>query len=319
MSHYPQVIFGDLHGFGTGNPNLPHFSILDFPLPRKESTWRSFPETLYFQPETLIPLSLPPLRPLPLPISRSDSPTLPEWNQILQLLTLPKTVLARKTTLTFSSPLDPLSIISSLHSKAHNALVFGVILSPHLAFVGATPELLFKRKGRKLYTEALAGTRLIHQEKELLSSQKDLQEFAFVKEDIREKLALISKPFSVSNNIYVKKTANLCHLHYPFEVELREDVSDFDLISLLHPTSAIGGTPKDQALAFIYDHEPFDRGWYAGTIGMLHPSASEVYVGIRSAIIEENQMHLFAGAGIVNNSLSNSEWQELENKIKIWN
>lgn len=316
---YPQIIFGEHLGIGmreTPHPNLPYFSILDFPLPRKESTWNKFPSKLYFQPSALIPFTMPICDSAGKPIARKDTPTFAEWDRIIQNHTNSKTILARKTTLTFARLLNPFSMIQTLRKKAANSLVFGIILGPHLAFIGATPELLFKRRGNHLTTEALAGTRVLGKEKELLASAKDLHEFGFVKDEIAEKLASIAKPFSVSKDIHVKKTSHLCHLHYPFEVILKDNISDLDLISFLHPTAAISGS--DRALEFIQANEPFDRGWYAGTVGMMTPEESRVYVGIRSAIIDENQMHIFAGAGIVNNSLSYSEWQELENKIKLW-
>lgn len=297
----------------------PIFFAHDFPLPRKESTWRLFPsrisqkldQTRTYEPHYRNPC-------LPKPRSRSDFPNFLEWDakvRSLQQDSNTKVVLCRKTTFTFDELIDPYLVIDLLLQKSVNAKVFGIITSPHHAFACATPELLLRRNNRNLSIEALAGTKPLRFETELLSSEKDLREFAFVKETIRQKLGAIALPFDTSQEIFIKKTSKVCHLHYPFHVTLKEDMSDSALLELLHPTPAISGYPSDHALLKIASLEPFDRGLYSGAIGISSTESSEIYVGIRSALIEENKIHLFAGAGIVQGSRPDLEWQELEYKI----
>jgi len=322
MNKYPQVIFGDKIGVGkktTYNPTNETFFALDFPLKRKESTWDLFPKKIIIQPEKIFPYS-PSFTnySLPSPIARTDTPDFSQWGEkVNEIIKSPieKVVLSRKTTFTFNTLINPIQVIDMLHQRQSNSHVFGILLDPNVAFVGATPELLFKRNGLHLKTEALAGTRLLGEEKELLQSNKDLEEFAYVKETLRERLSLISHPFTISNDVYIKKTIKVCHLHYPFSVNLRKPFSDFALIDHIHPTPAISGLPDNLALKAITSLEPFDRGLYCGAIGMSLQSNAEVYVGIRSAIVEKNKLHIFAGAGIVKDSSPEDEWKELENKI----
>ena len=90
---------------------------------------------------------------------------------------------------------------------------------------------------------------------------------------------------------------------------------DWQLLAALHPTPAVGGAPREAALAFIRESEPYDRGWYAGACGMLSRETSEFSVAIRSARITAQGISLFAGAGIVAGSEPAPEWAELDNKI----
>jgi menaquinone-specific isochorismate synthase len=83
----------------------------------------------------------------------------------------------------------------------------------------------------------------------------------------------------------------------------------------LHPTPAVCGTPTEAALATLESIEPFDRGWYAGPVGRIGRDEAELAVGIRSAIIQGNQVTLQGGAGVVNGSGPEAEWDEIEQKL----
>ena len=106
------------------------------------------------------------------------------------------------------------------------------------------------------------------------------------------------------------------HLWVPIKATLAANTSDAKLLDRLHPTPAVGGCPKQPALQFINDNEPYLRGWYAGTVGYLNAQKSDFSVAIRSALIADNKIELFAGAGIVTGSIATQEWQELDNKIR---
>ncbi len=284
--------------------------IKDFPLPRKETFWNQFPSHLHFQPESILPL--PEALPFSYPeiISITDSPSFKEWeNSITQFKSsgLEKVVLARKTTVTFKEAVSPVALFHHLKKRSPNAFTFAVIFSPSLAFVGATPEKLFSRGDLHLETEALAGTGPNF-------GPKEVREFLHVKEILTDQLQKICNPFSISQSFFIKKAGNVSHLHYPFSVKLKESIPDSELIQFLHPTPAIGGRPRDLALQFIHTHEPFDRGLYAGTFGILSEKTSRVYVTIRSCMIEGNRMHIFTGAGITPDSNPLHEWEELNHK-----
>ena len=90
---------------------------------------------------------------------------------------------------------------------------------------------------------------------------------------------------------------------------------DEDILQLLHPTPALGGTPKKRALDLIRKFEGFSGGWYGAPVGYVGLDWAEFVVGIRSGLVSSRKLSVFAGAGIVQGSQANLEWDEIENKI----
>ncbi len=323
---YPIVLFD--HSIGVGkkeilNKSEPAFWISDFPLARKTNFWKNIPHTLYFQPDKIFFLPLHEENfTYPKLLSVSETPSFTEWEKNIERFKksdLEKVVLARRTSFTFEKSISPLDLFYFLKKRSPNAFVFAIILNDNLAFVGATPEKLFIRNGLQIEAEALAGTKSSIDESSLLTSSKDLKEFLFVKEKLTDQLQKICNPFSINQKILIKKAGNVSHLHCPIKATLKKRTSDTGLIRYLHPTPAIGGRPRDLALKFIHSFEPFDRGWYAGSLGILSNEESKVYVGIRSALIENDTIHVFSGAGIIPESNPIHEWQELDHKQGLFN
>src|SRR5438105_3059657 len=89
-----------------------------------------------------------------------------------------------------------------------------------------------------------------------------------------------------------------------------------DATSALHPTPAVGGVPKDAALRFIREHEGIDRGLYAGLVGWVGEGRAELAVALRSALVRGRRARLFVGAGIVEGSSAETEWEETELKAR---
>jgi isochorismate synthase EntC len=104
------------------------------------------------------------------------------------------------------------------------------------------------------------------------------------------------------------------HLRTPISANLRPGARIAQVISALHPTPAVGGTPRSEALSFLRAHEAFDRGWYAGAVGWLGASRAHLCVGLRSALIRGEELRAFAGAGLVPGSDPEAEWVETERK-----
>jgi menaquinone-specific isochorismate synthase len=89
------------------------------------------------------------------------------------------------------------------------------------------------------------------------------------------------------------------------------------VVELLHPTPAMGGSPRELAMAYIQRNEPFPRGWYAGPIGWIDQKLDGAFaVAIRSAVAQERRAWLYAGAGIVDESNAEREWQETALKFE---
>ena len=165
-------------------------------------------------------------------------------------------------------------------------------------------------RGRVLETDALAGTGT---GEALLESPKDRREHAWVVEAIVESLRPITREVVVEP-VGLRRLANLVHLWTPIRATLREGVEAIDAARALHPTPAVGGTPRAAALEFLRRHEGFDRAGYAGAVGARGGDCLELWVGIRSALLEGPRATVYAGAGIVEGSTPQAEWAETERK-----
>lgn len=253
--------------------------------------------------------------------TRIDLPTQSTWSalvrQALEEKRLRKVVLARKTTLTFDEPLDALRLAAFLQHRAPHATVFACALPNGSWFLGASPEQLFQRSKNRITAEAVAGTRRLVQARELLSSEKDLAEFHYVEKHLEEKLTPLCGSLQRSM-VGLRHAANVQHLCSETTGTLLTHITDSDLIRVLHPTPAVCGTPCEAAREWLKSHEPFERGYYAGLIGWSTPNCAQWSVAIRSALLEENRLHLYAGVGLVQGSDATAEWNELEAKIGLY-
>jgi len=193
-----------------------------------------------------------------------------------------------------------------------------------IAFVGATPELLVRTRGRQLETMALAGSigrgaTPAHDAAlaaALKASAKDRAEHQWVVQAIQEALAPLAENLTVPANPQVRAYAQIQHLFTPIRGVLRRP-GIWEAVERLHPTPALGGYPSDAALAFIAAHEPVPRGWYAAPLGWVTPQGDGEFVGaIRCAVLRENEALLYAGAGIVADSNPDREWEEIDLKFQ---
>jgi isochorismate synthase len=193
-------------------------------------------------------------------------------------------------------------------------------------FVGATPERLVFAQDGQIRTMALAGSapRGATEEedqqlgRDLLDSAKNRYEHAIVVGMVRDALADLCSNVQVSEQAQLLKLSNIQHLQTPIVGELLPGHSILAALQYLHPTPAVGGFPREAALTEIREREQLDRGWYAGPIGWIDKSGyGEFAVALRSALIDGNTATLFAGCGIVADSLSDSEYAESCLKLKV--
>ena len=268
---------------------------------------------------------------LPLPVSRDDVPEREGWGENVRKALrafskgrMEKVVFARRVEFRFGEDLDPVALLSGLRGATPGCFHFLVEPEEGVAFVGASPERLFRREGRAILSEAVAGTRprgasaLDDTElgEELLGSAKDQAEHSFVRVGIREALGPLCADLRVEDTASEMKLARGRHLVSRIRGMLREDVSDGEVLAALHPTPAVGGYPKEEAVREIQASEPFDRGWYAGPIGWFGADGAEFAVGIRSGLVRGDTLALYSGAGIVEGSTPEGEWAEIEQKIE---
>lgn len=234
-----------------------------------------------------------------------------------------KIVLARTRRYSASGALDPVAVLSRLAARESRGFRFMIEAGAGHAFLGVTPERLFSRSGRIARSEAVAGTRprgvdgvadrLLGES--LLASAKDRREHELVVERVREALAGCATSLRVDGEPRLLRLAYVQHLATRVQAELRAGIGDRELVRALHPTPAVAGAPVAEAIEALREFEPFDRGLYAGPVGVVSRDGAEIAVAIRSARIDGDQLTAFAGAGIVEGSDPAEEWRETGHKL----
>ena len=236
-----------------------------------------------------------------------------------------KIVLAREVTLTVEDEFSSLPMLELLRNEFPECTLFHVEMESGKRFFGASPERLVKVQNQDLDTDALAGSAPRGMDEssdrrfasELIQSQKDQTEHQFVLREIIESLDDFSSNIVHTTTPGIRKLKNVQHLHTPIRATLDHDVSLHDIIGKLHPTPAVGGYPVKSALPYIHELEKLDRGWYSGAVGWFNLSGDgEFAVAIRSAFIESERLHLYAGCGIVEHSEPEKEWEETCMKLE---
>lgn len=192
-------------------------------------------------------------------------------------------------------------------------------------FVGASPERLATVQRNRVYVDCLAGTTArgaSEAEDEALAewlenSDKNLREHQLVVDGIQAALQSLVDRVVIDRDRTIYRLNNVQHLYSRVTGQLLPGITLFDVARLLHPTPAISGYPKNVALAAISEKEQFDRGWYAGGIGVMDMEGQgDIAVTLRSALVSSQGATLFAGAGIMGDSDPTTEWLETTMKLK---
>lgn len=237
---------------------------------------------------------------------------------------LDKVILARQTGLLFSGKVPAIRFLLDYPFPENSTYRFYLEPVEGHAFISFTPERLYRRDGEMLQTEALAGTitkETVNADDNmaselLLNSEKDIREHRFVKDTIYRELQPVCSDIDMQEQVGVLQLNRLAHLYARCRARLLpEFCNDSTVLRQLHPTPAVGGVPREEAMALILSIEPFCRGWYAAPAGWLSQNASEFAVGIRSALVNEDRVYLYSGAGLVKGSNPLSEWEEVDQKI----
>ena len=235
-----------------------------------------------------------------------------------------KIMLARQTILEFSSRFSPILFLLQYPYPQNAVYRFYFEPAEHQAFFSFSPERLYRRDNDLLLTEALAGTCSketinggdLQASEALLNSEKDIREHKFVKDMIYQELLKICTDIAMEKDVQVLQLNRLAHLYTSCVAKLKPEFqNDSAVLKLLHPTPAVGGVPKTEAMKHIMDLEPFSRGWYAGPVGWISRDAAEFSVAIRSALVNGRFAYLYSGAGLVKGSNPFSEWEEVDQKI----
>jgi menaquinone-specific isochorismate synthase len=235
---------------------------------------------------------------------------------------LAKVVLARDCTLFSPKAVNPYSLLQEMRKRTKTGTSFAFRPSQNSTFLGVSPECLFRVHGSFIEADSLGGTtatgcsaeenQILREE--MLADSKLLHEHKLVTEDLRTKFLRVADSVVLDGKPGVLQLSSVQHLYSRLSGTLRKSTRLEEILALFHPTPAVCGDPREEALQFIESEENFVRGWYAAPIGIVSKYYTEFRVGIRSLLQRDTKLHLFTGAGIVAGSDAESEYEELERK-----
>jgi menaquinone-specific isochorismate synthase len=229
-----------------------------------------------------------------------------------------KVVIARSLALQFEEAITSPQILSHVVHEQPESYLFG-LEHENMLFYGASPERLVKVDDGRAYSSCVAGSikrgKTAEEDNQLgqslLNDTKNRGEHHYVVEMITETFEKNCSEVKVPNGPKLLKIRDIQHLYTPVEGQLNEEATILQLVKHLHPTPALGGVPREQAMEMIRTYEPMNRGMYAAPIGWLDADGNgEFAVAIRSAALVEDKAYLYAGGGIVADSEPQSEYEE---------
>jgi menaquinone-specific isochorismate synthase len=238
---------------------------------------------------------------------------------------LKKVVLSRALDVESDWALDAVAALERLDARFPDTYRFLFEPAGGAAFIGASPELLAEVRESVLHTAALAGSRPrgateaqdAALAQELMASAKEREEHQIVVESVLARVTPYARQVDAPPVPGILRLRNIQHLHTPVSAELESHFDALDLVGELHPTPALGGFPQRAALAFISEHEPVERGWFAAPVGWIDADGDGLFaVAIRSAVLQGPRARLYAGAGIVAESAADQEWAETGLKFR---
>lgn len=243
---------------------------------------------------------------------------------------LRKIVISRKAEIILQEPADVSGIFRKLLTKqlrkppVSRESYFYSMLSGQddSLFFSLTPETLIKAAGREIRTEALAGSCPPGRGQELLRDGKNLLENSIVAKEIEAELRECTVSLR-TESLTLKRLGYIEHLKTPISGILREGISPLDVSRRLHPTPAVLGFPREEALRFLSEEGIFPKSLYGGLGGVLKRDGPDnsgdslnLAVLLRPALAESRRITLYGGAGILPESLPESEWRETGIKMQ---
>ena len=231
---------------------------------------------------------------------------------------LQKLVLAVRQDLTLDRAIDPLELLAALRKHQSGSCRFLWQRAAGSALIGASPERLLTVRQNQLRSDALAGTTPWGpRAPELLQSSKDRHEHDLVVETITAVLRQAGLNPRSPRHPRLARHGQLVHLHTPITAHLQGE-QPLAIAAALHPTPAVAGLPRKEAMGWLRSLEPFERGHYAAPIGWIDSAGhADLRVAIRSGTLRGSQLELTAGAGLVRGSTVERELQEVALKLGV--
>ena len=192
-------------------------------------------------------------------------------------------------------------------------------------FCGCTPELLVRKRGQQLESMCLAGTcpasedpdRARELASELMADEKNRAEHEHVVHFMREVLGRICHDVRIPREPQILSLRHVQHLHTSVSAKVLEGVNLPELVGDLHPTPAVAGTPVGEAKMLIRQIESYNRGFFAGACGYIDGAGDGAFsVGLRTGVFDGEGGWVYAGCGIVEGSVADDEFDEIDMKLK---
>ena len=249
-----------------------------------------------------------------------------DWNRLMNAIAdgisrgeMTKVVSSREVEFTSETPYNVASILVNLVDNNPNCFIFGYEKDGR-TFVGASPEILVRHRGSEILSYALAGTAPkdgpnAWTKEQLLTNKKNLVEHNIVRNRIVNTMRQIT-PYVTVGETGIMELSHLYHLRTIITAK-DSTKSLVEWAKLLHPTPALGGEPREKALALLQEYESHERGMYAAPFGFMKDMGDGiVVVAIRSALIMDNVLYAYAGCGVVADSNADEEYAETNNKMR---
>ena len=249
-----------------------------------------------------------------------------DWDRLMNAISdgigrgeMTKVVASREVQFTSDTPFNVASILANLVENNPNCFIFGYEKDGR-TFVGASPEILVRHRGSEILSYALAGTAPkdgpnAWTKEQLLSDKKNLFEHNIVRDRIVNTMKQITPDITVGETGIME----LAHLYHLRTIITAKDSTKslVEWAKLLHPTPALGGEPREKAMALLEIYEAHERGMYAAPFGFMKDMGDGiVVVAIRSALIMDNILYAYAGCGVVADSDADEEYIETNNKMR---
>lgn len=258
----------------------------------------------------------------------NQNPNQDEWNAFCKKIdtgikekVFSKIVPSRSEQWTLTND-DPLSILKNLFSKKDQKTYRFFLWWEGSLFFGASPELLLQKKNQEFFIPCIAGTLTFDPNNppseadrlRFFSDDKEQREHQAVVTGVLETLTSFGISIPEKPDCSLLELRGLLHLFTPLRFQ-SSTASASELVNALHPTPAVGGYPQKSSLEFLMENEPWSRGLFASPMSFQIGENIYVVVAIRSGLYQKGCLSFFAGAGYVESSTPEKEWQETEKKM----
>jgi anthranilate synthase component 1 len=223
-------------------------------------------------------------------------------------------------------PASPLSLYRALRSINPSPYMFYYDMGDHHV-VGSSPEILARLEGNTVTVRPIAGTRPrgktpqkdAELAKELLADPKELAEHLMLIDLGRNDIGRVAQNGTVklTDKMVIERYSHVMHIVSNVEAQLKQGLTAMDVLKATFPAGTVSGAAKVRAMEIIDELEPTKRGIYAGAVGYLGFNGDmDVAIALRTAVVKDNTLYVQAGAGIVADSVPESEWLETQNKAR---